>query len=145
MKSTKSGFMLIELIIVLFLIVLIIGLSTVFIANTFPPSKFNAFVRDISSNIRYAKNLALIKGEDQFFYIDFESRKYGIKDFPEKFFPININIKIEDPFSGEVSKGTYYIFFYSMGGLSGGNILVYDNKRAVRIYLDPVVGSVVVK
>ncbi len=137
--------MLIELIIVLFLIVLIIGLSTVFFANSLPSNKFNAVVRDIATNIRYAKTVAKIKGENQIFYIDIDARQYGLDNTIPKKLPSNINFKAVDPFAGEIHKGRYEILFYSSGGLEGGTIIVFDNKRTASIYLDPVVGSIVLK
>lgn len=144
-RMHKAGFMLIELIIVLFLIVLIVGLSTVFFANSLPSSKFNATVREIAANIRYAKTSANIKGENQIFYIDFDSRQYGIDGVILKNIPPNINVKAVDPFLGDVYKGRYQVLFYASGGLEGGTIILSDNKRTATIYLDPVVGSIVVK
>ncbi len=141
----KAGFMLIELIIVLFLITLIIGLSTVIFANSLPSSKFNSIVREITSNIRYAKTSAKLKGENQIFYIDLDSRQYGTDGAPPKSLPPNINVKAVDPFLGEIYKGRYQAVFYSSGGLEGGTVIIFDNKRIATIYLDPVVGSIVVK
>lgn len=144
-RTKKSGFMLIELIIVLFLIILIIGLSTVFFANSLPSNKFNAVVRDIASNIRYAKSAAKIKGEDQVFFIDIDTRQYGIANALPKSLPPNVNFKAVDPFAGEIFKGRYEILFYATGGLNSGTIIIFDNKRTASIYLDPIVGSIVVK
>lgn len=141
----KAGFMLIELIIVLFIITLIIGLSTVIFANSLPSSKFNAIVREITSNIRYAKTNAKLKGENQIFYIDLDSRQYGANGAPPKSLPSNINVKVIDPFLGEIHKGRYQAIFYSSGGLEGGTIIIFDNKRVATIYLDPIIGSIVVK
>lgn len=137
--------MLIELIIVLFFIILIIGLSTVFFANSLPSSKFNATVREIAANIRYAKTSAKIKGENQIFYIDLDSKQYGTDNTSPKNIPPNINVKAIDPFLGEIYKGRYQVLIYTSGGLEGGTIIVSDNKRAATIHLDPVVGSIVVK
>lgn len=144
-KLNKTGFMLIELIIVLFLIILIIGLSTVFFANSLPSSKFNATVRDIAANIRYAKTSAKIKGENQIFYIDLDSRQHGTDAAAPKNIPPNITVRAVDPFLGEIHKGRYQVLIYASGGLEGGTIIVSDNKRSATIYLDPVVGSIVVK
>lgn len=137
--------MLIELIIVLFLITLIVGLSAVFFANSLPSSKFNATVREIASNIRYAKTSAKIKGENQIFYIDIDARQYGVDGGAAKTLPANINVKAVDPFLGEIFKGRYQVLIYSSGGLDGGTIIVSDDKRAATIHLDPIIGAIVVK
>lgn len=144
-KKNKAGFMLIELIIVLFLIILIIALSTVFFANSLPSSKFNATVREIASNIRYAKTSAKIKGENQIFYIDIDARQYGIDGATTKNLPPNINVRAADPFLGEIYKGRYQVLIYTSGGLEGGTIIVSDDKRTAAIHLDPIVGAIVVK
>jgi len=137
--------MLIELIIVMFLIILILGLSTVFFANSLPSGRFNSTVREISANIKYAKTAAKIKGENQIFYIDLDLRRYGINDSMPKDITPGINVKAISPFYGEIYKGKYQVVFYASGGLEGGAIILSDSKRTATIYLDPVVGSVVVK
>lgn len=144
-KKNKSGFMLIELIIVVFLAILILGLSTVFLANSLPSAKFNSTVREIATNIRYAKTFAKIKGENQLFFIDFDSRQYGINNVASRDIPPGIHINALSPFYGEVNKGRYQVIIFSTGGLEGGSIMLTDGKRTASIHLDPVVGSIVVK
>lgn len=144
-KINQKGFMLIELIIVLVLIVLILGISTVFFANTLPSSKFNALVRDISANIRYTMTTARLRGEDQTFYIDLNSRRYGVENLKSKDLPANVNIRVFDPSGMEVLKGRYQIMIPSTGGMDGGTILLSDGKRTAFIHLDPVVGAITTK
>ncbi len=141
----KSGFMLIELIIVVFLMILILGLSTVFFANSLPSARFNSTVREMASNIKYAKTFAKIKGENQLFFIDFDSRQYGVNGVNAKDMPIGINAKAISPLYGEIYKGRYQVVMFASGGLEGGAVILTDGKRAATIYLDPVVGSIVVK
>jgi len=143
--TRRAGFMLIELVIVMFLITLILGLSTVFFANALPSSKFNATVREVASNIRHAKTLAKIDGANQIFFIDLDSRQYGIDNSRVRNIPPNITIKAIDPFFGEIQRGRYQVLIYASGGLEGGTIILSDNKRTAAIHLDPVVGSIVVK
>jgi hypothetical protein len=144
-KKNISGFMLIELIIVVLLIMLILGLSTVFFANSLPSARFNSTVREIAANIRYAKTFTKIKGENQVFFVDFDSRQYGINGLSSKDIPIGINVSAASPFHGEIYKGRYQMVFFSSGGLEGGSLVITDNKRTATIHFDPVVGSIVVK
>ncbi len=144
-KKNKAGFMLIELIIVLFLITLIVALSSVFFANSLPSSKFNATVRELASNIRYAKASAKIKGGNQIFYIDIDARQYGIDGITTKDLPPNINVRAVVPSLGEIYKGRYQVLINASGGLEGGTIIVSDNKRTAEIHLDPIIGAIVVK
>jgi len=141
----RDGFTLLELIIVLFLTTLILGISTVFFANTLPSSRFNATAREMAATIRYAKHLASIKGENQTLTIDLDSRTYGIEGHAHKNIPSHINLEVIDPLIGEILKGKYQIAFNVSGGIEGGTIVLYTDKKSVSIQLDPVVGSVVIR
>ncbi len=141
----SRGFTLLELIIVMFLISLIFGISAVFFANSLPAGKFNATVRDIASSVRHARSLAQIKGEVQAVTINIEGKQYGIVGKELKSFPPNVLVKVIDPFSQEVVEGQYTFQFSPSGGCDGGTIVVWNAKRTVSILIDPVVGSTVVK
>lgn len=140
-----DGFTLLELIIVLFLIVLILGLSTIFFANTLPSSRLTATAREMSATIRHAKHLALINGEKQTITINLDSRYYGIEGIAHKNIPTGISIKVIDPLLGEIHKGEYPFVFSATGGMEGGTIVLSTKKKTMSIELDPVVGSVVIK
>ena len=141
----NNGFTLLELIIVLFLITLIIGLSTIFFANTLPSSRFNATIRDMSATIKHARSLAQIHGERQIITIDLDLKKYGLEGRSAKDIPSDIHIKVIDPLSGEIHKGKYQLVLNAIGGVEGGTIVLWNNKRIVSIQMDPIVGSVVIK
>ena len=88
MKLSRAGFTLLELIIVIFLITLMVGLSAVFFANTLPSGRFNATVRELASTIRQARHLAQLNGEKQIITIDLDSRSYGIEGRGKKNLPL---------------------------------------------------------
>jgi hypothetical protein len=140
-----SGFALLELIIVLFLISLILGLSTIYFANFLPSHGFNSIVRDMSSTVRYARSLSQIHGEIQTVSIDLDSKTYGIEGRNMKTLPDDISIKLVDPISGEISEGKYNFIFYPTGGIESGTIVLWNSKKSVTIQLDPIVGSVMIK
>lgn len=142
---SKSGFTLLELIIVLFLMSLILGLSTIFFANTLPSNRLNATAREMSATIRYARHLALINGEKQTMIINLDSRYYGIEGIARKNIPSGITLKVIDPLLGEIRTGEYPIIFNATGAMEGGTIVLSTEKKTVTIQLDPVVGSVVIK
>ena len=144
-NQKNNGFTLLELIIVLSLITLILGLSTIFFANILPSSRFNATIRDMSATIKHARSLAQINGERQIITIDLDSRKYGLEGRGTKDIPSDIYIKVIDPLSGEIHKGKYQLILDAMGGVEGGTIVLWNNKRVVSIQMDPIVGSVVIK
>ena len=120
-------------------------MSTIFLLNALPSNKLNATARTLSATIRQARTLAQIHNEGKTVFIDLDSRKYGIEGLGSKDIPSEISIKVTDPMSGEILKGTYEISVHSGGGIEGGTIQLWTSKKAVSIQIDPVVGAVVIK
>jgi hypothetical protein len=144
-KISDTGFTLLETIIVLFFMALILGLSTIFFANTLPSSRLNATAREISATIRHVRHTALINGENQTMIINLDSGYYGIEGIAQKSIPPAIALKVIDPLLGEVRKGEYPFVFHVTGAMEGGTIVLSSGKKIVSIQLDPVVGSVVIR
>jgi len=141
----KDGFTLLELMIVMLLMTLVIGISTIFFANTLTSSTFNTTIRDLSTTIRHARSLAQIHGERKAVTIDLDSKTYWIDGKKVREIPSDIQIKIIDPLYGEIFEGKYQIVSNAMGGIQGGTIVLWNDKKTVNIQPDPIVGSVVVK
>jgi general secretion pathway protein H len=144
-KPKNAGFTLLELIIVIFLIILILGMSTLFFANLLPSNRFNATVRNISSAMKHARSLAQIQGKPLTFTIDLDAKKYGIEGHSAKDIPDDMNIKVTDPLSGDLYKGQYQFVMHPAGNIEGGTIVLWNAKKTVTIQLDPIVGAVVIK
>jgi general secretion pathway protein H len=141
----KNGFTLLEIIIVLALVTLILGLSTVFFAGFLPSVKFNAAGREISGMIRYARSLARMNMESRTVIIDLDNRTYGIEGLGTKPFPPDARIKIIDPVFGEIVGGKYPIVFTPGGGMSGATVILLWGKKIMRIELDPITGAALIK
>jgi general secretion pathway protein H len=140
-----AGFTLLELIIVMLMVSLMFGLSSVLFTNMLPSVKLNSTAKKISATIRHARSLAKISGEVKTVVIDLDSKLFGIEDRSHEDIPSEIYIKVIDPLYGEVSTGTYRLTVNTTGGIEGGTIVVWNNKKTVRIEIDPIVGAVVVK
>ena len=143
----RQGFTLLEVIIVLFLISLIMGLSALYFAHTLPTSKFSASARELAATIRYARTLAMIEGKIKALNIDLDAKRYGIEGRGSKSLDSGTAIMVLDPSvgDGEVLKGIYQLIFWPSGGVEGGTIVLVSGNKKIIIGLDPVVGSVVVK
>lgn len=141
----RCGFTLLELVIVLFIAVLMVSLSAVLFANTLSSSRLSATARDIFSSIRQARSLAQIHSQRQTVTIDLDSRQFGIEGHALKRIPSDVNIKVNDPFSGEVHTGKYQIVAGVTGAVNGGTIVLWNRKKTVTIQMDPVLGAVVSK
>jgi prepilin-type N-terminal cleavage/methylation domain-containing protein len=145
MKLNRSGFTLLELIIVIFLITLMVGLSAVFFANTLPSGRFNASAREIASTIRQARHLAQLNGEKQVITVNMDARSYGIEGRGEKNLPSGIHLKVIDPLSGEITSGNYRMAFHVTGNSGGGTVVIWNNTKSAQINVDPVAGAVIIK
>jgi general secretion pathway protein H len=141
--KSKKGFTLLELIIVLFLISLILGLSIISFANFLPSYRFNSTARDIATTLKHARYLAQIQGIRQVFTIDLDSKTYGIEGYNTKEIPEDINIKILDPIHGEIYKGKYY-FVISPTGIETSEIILSYKKKVTTIQMDPIVGTLLI-
>lgn len=145
MKPNRSGFTLLELVIVLFLITLMLGLSSVFFANTLPSGRFNATAREIAATLRQAKHRAQRSGKQQIVTINMDTKSYGIDGLTGKTLPSGISIKVIDPLSGEHTGGSYPIAFQTTGSTEGGKVVLWNNDKTAQIQVDPVAGAVVIR
>jgi len=141
----RTGFTLLELLIVLSLAVLMLMLSAVVFTNTLSSSRLNATAREISASVRHARTLAQIHSERQTVFLDLDAKQYGIGGRTLRSIPHDVNIKVTDPFSGEVYSGKYLIVASPTGTVSGGVIVLWNKKKTVTIQLDPIIGAVVIK
>ncbi len=141
----RRGFILLELIVVLFLITLIMGIALIFFADFLPSNRLDATVRNISSTIRHARSLARINNQGQLVTIDLDTKQYGIEGRQIKDIPSDIGVKIVDPMSGEIFQGKYHFLLHVAGNIEGGEIIVWNAKKSVSIRPDPIVGTVIIK
>ena len=141
----RDGFTLLEMLIVMFLIALIMGLSTMFFANALPSAKISAVARELSATIHHAHQLAQVEGVAKKLDIDLDAKQYGIEGRERKSIASDITIRVLDPFAGEIRNGIYSLKFQPAGAGQGGTIILTGKKKEVRIIIDPVVGSVVMQ
>jgi general secretion pathway protein H len=144
-EGREKGFTLLEVIIVITLVVLILGLTTLFFGNALPGARLNSAARELSAMMRYAKILAQNNGELQTVLINLDTGRYGIEGVQTRNIPEGINIRVTDPVTGEVSRGDYAVLFHESGIAEGGTITLRNAKRTVNIEIDPIVGSVILK
>ena len=141
----QKGFTLLEIIIVLVLISLILGLSSVFFAGFLPSAKLNATGREISAVIRHARSLARTTMDRQAVLLDLDNRSYSIEGQAARNIPPEVLVKVVDPASGEIMRGKYRIVFYPSGEMEGGTIILSGRKKVIKIDMDPITGVVWLK
>jgi prepilin-type N-terminal cleavage/methylation domain-containing protein len=144
-ERKRNGFTLLEVIIVLTLVVLILGLTTIYFAGFLPGVKFNATGREISAVIRHARSLARMNVQTERLIFDLDEKTYGFEGKDARTIPPHVLITITDPVFGEILHGKYRFVFYPSGAMEGGAISLTGGKKKMRIYLDPITGVVAIK
>jgi len=144
-KTGRNGFTLIEVIVVLTLTVLVLGLTTVYLAGFLPSAQLNATGREMSALIRHARSLARMQRETRTVVIDLDNRTYGLGEQIIKRIPSPIQVRIIDPVSGEIGQGKYPLVFHATGGMAGGTIVLSGGKKKLLLNLDPLTGAVLTK
>ena len=144
-RPGSAGFTLIEIMMVMVLIVIVLGVSTIFFANRLPSENLNTAGREMSAMLRFARLLAKNSGEERSVFINLDTGKYGISGVQTRTVPRDISVKIIDPLKGEVLRGEHSITFSDTGSVTSERIALTGGKRSLYIDLDPVLGAVVVR
>lgn len=145
MMKRENGFTLLELLVVMFLITLILSISTISFVNALPAGRFHATVREMAATIRHAGHLSRHSGRKQVVIIDIDSGTFGIAGRGQKDIPAGVNLKVIDPTGGETYDGAFRMEFSISEGPGGGTIVLWDEKREANITIDPVVGAVAIQ
>jgi len=145
LKAKDRGFTLLELVIVMVLMVLFLGLSGVHFANHLTSARLGATGRELAGLIRMARVEAMNKGQTQKVTIDLGRRTYGMEGAATRTIPEGISISVIDPVSGSLFQGKFDVAADASGSVGACEIILRNAKRTLRIEIDPVVGSAVVK
>lgn len=140
-----GGFTLLEIMMVMVLVLIILGISTVFFSSMLPSQNLNAAGRELSAMLRFARLLAKTNGETRTVFVDLETGRYGIEGVQTRRIPQGITVKITDALEGEITRGRYSISFSESGQVTWERITLSAGKRILSIELDPVLGAVVLR
>jgi prepilin-type N-terminal cleavage/methylation domain-containing protein len=136
----SRGFTLIEVMIVVFLMSLILGITTIFFANTLPSAKHKAAARELAATIKYAKHLAFVKNEKQIINIDLDARKYFIDGRETRSIPSEISITVyeNNANANPVRQGKYIISYDTTAGSNWDSIELAWKGKIITIKSDPI-------
>ncbi len=143
-QASSRGFTLLEVMMVVVLILIVLGVSTVFLASRLPSQNLNSAGREFSAMLRFAKLLAKNSGEPR---APRQSRhgRYGIAGVQMRNVPQGVTLTITDPLEGEITRGEHSIVFNESGTAGWGRITLSGGRKVLHIELDPVLGAVVLK
>jgi general secretion pathway protein H len=140
--QTKNGFTLLEILMVLFMITLIIGLSAVVFSRSLPSQQLEASAREMIATFRHARHAAISEGKWQSVMINMNARNFGIEGGSTRDIPDAVSVMVIDSVNGEITEGGYRFVFSPAGVAEGGTIVLSAGKKVVSVDIDPVVGAV---
>lgn len=143
--ASPGGFTLLEVMMVVVLILIVLGVSTVFLASRLPSQNLNSAGREFSAMLRFAKLLAKNSGEPRAVLVNLDTGRYGIAGVQMRNVPQGVTLTITDPLEGEITRGEYSIVFNESGTAGWGRITLSGGRKVLHVELDPVLGAVVLK
>ena len=136
----SRGFTLLEVMIVVFLMALIAGMTAIFFANTLPAAQHKATARELAATIKYAHNLAYYKNEEQTLSIDLDAKQYSIQGREARAIPSGISVIVYDNQIDEkpAQEGKHVLHFDTNTGTRWGAIELVREDRVIKIESDPI-------
>ena len=141
--ACRKGYTLMEVMLVVFLIVLILGMATVFLANSLAAAGLRATGREMAATIKYAKYLAKANNEKRIFDIDLESKTYAVEGRETRKIPSDIIVTILDANLDAIRNGRFSIVFDAMGGNDWNSIILSRGGSKTIIAMDPIMTAVI--
>jgi type II secretory pathway pseudopilin PulG len=135
-----AGFTLLEILIVLFIAMLMLGMGIVGFAGRLPAAKLDATAREMSALMRQTRLLAKTSMEKQAFVVDMDARLYGIEGKALRKIPDEVQVRVDDFMSGPQHQGSYRMIFSPFGGVDGGTIEMTAGRRGISLKADPILG-----
>jgi len=139
----NSGFTLLELIVVLFIVVMGFAAIGMSLSSGSDSTEHESIARDIVSALRYARGQALLTHQETTVTIDFAENSYTVSG-RSKVYPIPQTVDVtlvtaQSELSGE---GQGSVRFYSDGSSSGGRIKLQRAGRVWKIDINWLTGQI---
>jgi prepilin-type N-terminal cleavage/methylation domain-containing protein len=136
----NRGFTFIEIMVVVFLMSLIVGITTIYFANTLPSARHRATARELAATIKYARNLAYAKNEKQFINIDLDAKSYSLQGREAKSIDRSIALTVYEANANTdaIRNGKYIISYDTSGGSDWSSIALTRGERVITIKADPI-------
>lgn len=143
---TRRGFTLVEILVVLAMVSLMAGISTIYFAQALPKTKHKAAAREMAATIKYAKHLAGMTNGRETVTFDLDAGSYGIKGRAGVTIPDETKVLIYPPDinSHPVQKGQYSLHYDSSGTSGWDRIELIRGDKVLCIKADPLLTAVLV-
>ncbi len=140
-RNRQTGFTLLELIVVLFLMTLIAGLSLALFSNRSSSAALDASARELVAMMKRARSASIVNGQVQTVIVDLDSSRYGLEGKGSKAFSKDVTVSVMLPSAEEMKSGKHLFSFDPAAGLEGKTILIAIPRRSLLIRIDPVVAA----
>lgn len=129
----RSGFTLVELLVVLVIASLALALVGTSISRNISGAEMRTAARKVAAGLRYTRTRAILTKSEQVFMVDVEGKKYQVpsKEFVE--LPQQMELELNTARSELTSENVGGIRFYPDGGSTGGNVRLSAKGRIYRV------------
>lgn len=141
MLRQNKGFSLLELLLVLIITVSIVALASPRIANGLDSIQLKRLSRDMAASLRATRTLAITKGKDATWLVDFAQQHYQYTD-KSKTYSDKINLSLTTASKEQISDVTATIRFFPDGSSTGGEITLAQGNSKYSIQIDWLTGRV---
>jgi general secretion pathway protein H len=143
-----EGFTLLEILIVLMIMSLLLTLVPPLFSNALPSLTLKAVANDLSQDMSYLRNIAILKAKKSQVVIDPETGSYSSADKDRgdvKVLPKGIAINASYIGLRKADDKKPVIAFFADGSSSGGVITISQEEQAYSIVIDWITGNITLK
>lgn len=140
--GNTSGFTLLELVLVLFIVALTFAIVVPRIGTGQKNMGDREFLQEFTSTLKRARLRAMSSGEIALFRIRASERTYDLTDPPQIPIPDNVDIYSDDLEEDPWTRDSV-ILFYPDGSTTGSDIEIkFDQERAFHVSVHPLFGTI---
>lgn len=139
----RSGFTLIELVVVLAVLGLLLAVVPVALQRGYESNEYRAAVRELVWVMKSARNVAISAGREEVFRADVEAQRFGLGDALDHDVPDRLVMQLIVGQSEQMSTALAGIRFYPDGSSTGGSVsLARSNGTGTRVRVDWLLGTI---
>lgn len=144
-RDNRSGFSLIELLVVLGILSLLVALIPPVVSTTLDGQKVKGAVRELAAGLRAARGQAVATQQDVALALDVESRRYAVGARSHALnLPRDTQITLRTATTEQQTNSSGTIRFFPDGSATGGEITLTRGQRAYAIRIAWLTGRVTV-
>lgn len=139
----RTGFTLVELLVVLLVLVLAIGVAAPRIGSGIDNAQLKQSARQFASALRHARGKALAEGADSTVTLDTRERHYRISGAERRYtLPEGVEVQLETARSELGADGVAAVRFFPDGTSTGAKVTLMNDSRTYIIQVNWLTGQV---